>query len=238
METMTEPMNWKFAHFANVGTGEAFVQQILEVEEVLQGTLIVGQAREQAKNAIMTIMTDGLIPAFQELRMIRAPETANLPLTERFQPYEDFARKLWKAYKDLTQRAATAMGFDIGFLYQKDKEFEKGLSSLLAVETKLPATFADFLRQTRSDWQNEFSKFRNEFVEHQHGQRMDFKKFYDSGVVERLFESVWGTIVDLLVVLMSTRVPPGIQIALNDPNVHGPWPKRFRWVAEGLRQST
>lgn len=76
----------------------------------------------------MTILMDGLVPAFMELRAIRAPETAKLPLAERFQPYEDFARKLWKAYKDLTQRAAEAMGFDIGFLYQKDTKFDEGLS--------------------------------------------------------------------------------------------------------------
>lgn len=50
-----------------------------------------------AKGAILTIMNDGLIPAFMELRTIRAPETGGLPIADRLQPYEDFARKLRKA---------------------------------------------------------------------------------------------------------------------------------------------
>lgn len=92
----------------------------------------------------------------------------------------------------------------------------------------------DFMRQTRVEWQNDFSNFRNGFVEHQEGERMDFKKFYDNAVVEKLFESVWGTLVDLLVIVMSLKLPPRVYVVVNDPNIHGPWPNRFRWIIEGL----
>lgn len=231
---MSHPKDWKVVPFANVGTDEAFIREMLEVLEILNGTMIEGTQREKANDAIGTIMHDGLIPAFFELSAIRAPEARNLPLAEKYQPYEDFARKLWKAYKDLTQRAATEMGFDIGFLYQNDKHFEEGLNEFRATWPGLPTEFENFLRQTRSEWQNEFSKFRNGFVEHQAGERSEFRKFYDNGVVEKLFESVWGTIVDLLVILMSVKLPPRVHIVLNDPKIHGPWPNRFRWVVEGL----
>ena len=231
---MTHPKDWKSVKFANVGTDEAFVREMLELITILEGSLIGGAQRERAKSAIMTIMNDGLIPACLELRTIRAPETASLPMAERLQPYEDFARKLWKAYKDLTQRAAKEMGFDIGFLYQNDKEFEKGLTKFMADWPALQPGVEDFLRQTRAEWQNDFSGFRNGFVEHQEGERMDFKKFYDNAVVEKLFESVWGTIVDLLVVVMSLKLPPRVHVVVNDPAIHGPWPNRFRWVFEGF----
>jgi hypothetical protein len=234
MEAVSHPKDWKVAHFANVGTDEAFIREMLEVVEILKGTMIEGEQREESTGAIVTIMNDGLIPAVMELRTIRAPETKSLPVAARLQPYEDFARKLWKSYKDLTQRAARVMGFDIGFLYQNDKDFEKGLKTFLTDWQGLPAGFEGFVRQTRSEWQNEFSKFRNGFVEHQEGERKDFVKFYDNAVVEKLFESAWGTIVDLLVILMSLKLPPRTHIVVNDPKVHGPWPNRFRWVIEGL----
>ena len=235
---MTHPKDWKVAPFASVGTDEAFVREILEVEDILQGPLIEGSQRELAKSAIMTILMDGLVPALMELRAIRAPETAMLPLTERFQPYEDFARKLWKAYKDLTQRAAEAMGFDIGFLYQKDTKFDEGLKKFRSDWPALQPGVEEFLRQTRNDWQNEFSTFRNSFVEHQQAERKDFKKFYDNGVVEKLFESAWETIIDILVILMSLKLPLGVRLVVNDPKVHGPWPNRFRWVIEDFGRPT
>jgi hypothetical protein len=231
---MTHPKDWKTVKFADVGTDEAFVREMLELITILEGSLIEGERREKAKSAMITIMNDGLIPAFMELRVIRAPETVNLPMAERLQPYEDFARKLWKAYKDLTQRAAEVMGFKIGFLYQNDKDFDKGLQNFRADWPALQPGAEDFLRAARSEWQNDFSKFRNGFVEHQEGERMDFKKFYDNAVVEKLFESVWGTIVDLLVIVMSLKLPPRVHVVVNDPKVHGPWPNRFRWIIEGL----
>jgi hypothetical protein len=181
------PKQWKVAAFANVGTDEAFVREMLEVLELLKGTLIEGPQREQANHAITTILTDGLVPAFMELRTLRAPETKSLPLAERFQPYEDFARKLWKSYKDLTQRVAEAMGFDIGFLYQKDTKFEEGLAKFRGNWPALWTGFDEFARQTRGAWQNEFSRFRNGFVEHQEGERMEFKKFYDDAAVEHRY---------------------------------------------------
>ena len=61
------------------------------------------------------------------------------------------------------------MGFDIGFLYQKDMKFEEGLRRFRVDWPGLQAEFEMFLRQTRAEWQNEFSEFRNRLVEHQAG---------------------------------------------------------------------
>src|SRR5215472_4674023 len=92
-EAVTHPKDWKVVPFASVGTDEAFMREMLELVTILEGSLIEGEQREKAKHAIMTIMMDGLLPAFLELRAIRSPETARLPVAERLQPYEDFARK-------------------------------------------------------------------------------------------------------------------------------------------------
>jgi hypothetical protein len=74
---------------------------LIELCDLLKGTQIEGEPRRQATDAISSVLTDGLIPTFLELRAIRASQGKGLPLTEHFQLYEDFARKLWKSYKDL-----------------------------------------------------------------------------------------------------------------------------------------
>jgi hypothetical protein len=235
VKSVTHPKDWKMAKLADVGTDEAFVRENLELITILNGTLIEGKQREEVKGAIGTIQIDGLIPTFLELRGIRESRGKDLPLVDKFQLYEDFSRKLWKAYKDLTQRAAKAMGFDVGFIWQEEPKFEEGLKRFRVEWPALPTEFEKFLRDTRSEWQNELSKFRNGFLEHQEGNRKDFAKFYDAQFVEKLFSDGWGMIVDLLVILMSLRLPPRVHIVLHDDKIHGPgWPNRYRWEIEGF----
>ncbi len=235
---MTEPNQWKVSPFANVGTGEEFVRRMLEMFDLLGGTLIADKQKEKVRDAIGDILTEGLIPTFLELRSIRSSVGADLPLVDRLQLYEDFARKLWKAYKDLTQRAAVAMGFDIGFLFQNEKAFEEGLKTFRAQNPAVVDTFEEYLRATRKNWQNELAKFRNGFLEHKQGDRKDFAQFYNPAAAEGLFNVVCRTIVDILVCLMNLRLQPGIHIVEYDPNIHGPgWPNRFRWEIGGLPEN-
>jgi hypothetical protein len=201
---------------------------------LLKGTQIDGEQRRHATDAISSVLTDGLIPTFLELRAIRESRGRDLPLIEQYQLYEDFARKLWKSYKDLTQRAAVAMGFDIGFLFQNETKFEQGLKAFRLEYPAAPAILEDYLHKVRELWQNDLSRFRNGFIEHQEGNREDHKKFYDPDVAEELFAAVGRVIADILVMLMILRLPPRVHIVEHDDKIHGPgWPNRFRFEIEG-----
>jgi hypothetical protein len=226
---MTHPKDWKVQKLADVGTGEPFVRQISELFDILGGTRIFDPQRKAVNDSIGAILIDGLIPTFLELRAIRESQGKDLPIVDRLQLHEDFARKLWKAYKDLTQRAATAMGFDIGFLFQKDTKFLEGLKAFQAEHPEAAPNLEQYLRDTRRLWQNDLAQFRNGFLEHQEGSRRDHEKFYELNYLESLFPAVVRTIVDVLVMLMSFRLPPLVRIVEHDDAIHGPgWPNRFR----------
>ena len=82
----------------------------------------------------------------------------------------------------------------------------------------------------RNTWQNDLSKFRNSFVEHQQAERREFSKFYDPELVEELFFAAWRTIVNIFVMLMNLLTLPGSQIVEHRNEIHGPgWPNHFRW---------
>ena len=66
------PSNWKVEKFADVGASEPFVNQFLELFDILGTTLIRKAEKERVENAIGTVLTDGLMPTFLELRSIRA----------------------------------------------------------------------------------------------------------------------------------------------------------------------
>ena len=112
-------------HFANVGTSEEFIETFSgELLELVDASHIHGAKRDAVKNAIMTVLTEGLMPAFERLRQIRASVTTSLPELNRRQLYEDFARVLWHAYKDLFPKAVRLLGFEIGFLFTADADFD------------------------------------------------------------------------------------------------------------------
>jgi|SRR5271155_803634 hypothetical protein len=238
MPEAKHPSQWTPVKFADVGTSEEFVRRMIEMFDLLGGTLIADKQKEKVRDAIGDILNEGLIPTFLELRNIRSSIGVNLPLVDRLQLYEDFARKIWKSYKDLMQRAAVAMGFEIGFIFQKEQQFEVGLKTFRAGNPALVDTFEEYLRATRKNWQNDLGRFRNGFLEHKEGERKDFAQFYDPALAEELFNVVCRTVVDILVCLMNLRLRPGIHIVEHDPNIHGAgWPNRFRWVIDGLPET-
>jgi hypothetical protein len=222
-----EPNKWKVEKFADIGWGEKFVRHVTELGTVLNATLIFDKQREDVNNAIMTILTDGLMPAFAELEKIRAFQVKPLPVMDCRECYHDFCRKLWKAYKDLTQRAASAAGFNIGFLFTSDKDFAKELTEFQTNYPDVRPELGKSLEEARDRWQNELARFRNTFLEHQDSDPKSFAKFYQLAYIELLFEEVWNTIVDLIAVLLESKLPHGTKLALPDLNKNPNWPNRF-----------
>lgn len=130
MKEGEEPYKWKVIKVADIGGDEEFTKQLLELTTVLEAGMILGPQREEVKHAIASILIDGLMPAFLKLEEIRASVGRAIPLMNLEQLYEDFARKLWKAYKELMQVTLDLMGHKIRFLFQGEKEFREGLVEL------------------------------------------------------------------------------------------------------------
>jgi hypothetical protein len=225
-----EPHKWKVEHLADVGTSEEFVKQMSDLSLLVDAGTIFEPKRQEVKEAIETILVDGLIPAFLELRQIRASVGQTLPLMSRFQLYEDLARKVWKSYKSLTETAARAMGFKIGFLFDDEKKFRVGLKDFRALNPRLRPGFEELLEEARDKWQNDLAKFRNTFLEHQHSDRRKFQRFYSPQYAEALFDSAWRTIADILSILLEMCLPEGWSLVEQSPDDPGPrWPQRFRY---------
>jgi hypothetical protein len=171
-----EPNQWPKVHFANVGTSEEFVDLFSgECLELVDGSAIFGDERKAVKDAIMTTLIEGLMPAFEHLRKIRQSISTPLPELNRRQLYEDFARVLWHAYKDLMPKVALLLGFDIGFQFKGDAAFENGIAEF---NRKYPSLIMDIpgvLKRQRLNWQQGLSEFRNDFLEHR--KRKDIAAF-------------------------------------------------------------
>jgi hypothetical protein len=150
-----EPNKWTVEKFADINGDEKFIRHMHELSTIVDATMIFGQQREDIKNAVSSILLDGLMPAFAELEKIRASKVKSLPLMDVRELYHNFSGKLWKSYKGLTQDAAKTAGFEIGFLFEKKSEFKKGL---LVFQTNYPTVRPELgkaLEEVRKKWQNE-----------------------------------------------------------------------------------
>lgn len=218
-----EPNEWTKVHFANVGTSEEFVEIFSgELLELIEASAIFGAEREAVKNSIMTILIEGLMPAFEHLRKIRLSVRIAIPELNRRQLYEDFARVLWHAYKDLMPRAVLLLGFDIGFQFQKDAKFEKSIADFKGKHPSLIMDIPAVLSRQRINWQQGLSEFRNEFLEHRSQNMTAFETYYQPETAERLFEHAWRTMADLFPVFIEARFLPTssikeIPLAERDP---------------------
>ena len=71
--------------------------------------MIYGEERDKLKEAILIVSMEGLMPAFEHLKKIRASVGLEMPELTRRQLFEDFEGRLLHAYKDLMQKAAKRM---------------------------------------------------------------------------------------------------------------------------------
>jgi hypothetical protein len=228
-----EPNKWEVKLFANVGASEEFMQQLMfEMPELVDACTIFEPRRQDAKEAILTISIEGLLPAFEHLKKIRASVQQTVPELNRKQHYEDFARVLWHAYKDLTPKATALMDFDIGFLFQNNANFEKGVTKFVAEHPSLLG-LGPYLRQQRISWQDRLQSFRNHFLEHRKEEPEKFKNYYVPEWAEMVFAAVWHTIADVIAMLLTLRMQ-GFTITEIPVNERRPeHPRRFRFVLVG-----
>ena len=225
-----EPHKWQVVHFADIGVSEEFVKVMTDIPSLVDAGSIYEPKRQEVKSGIISILVDGLMPAFSDLRRIREKSRKMVPVMERMQPYEDMARKLWNSYSKLTPKAALLMGFKIGFLFDNDKDFKRGCEEFRKRNTELHPEFEKFFQQTRDNWQNDLASFRNKWLEHPVGDRKKYQKSYAPEHAEGLFDAVWRTIVDILVILLQLRMHDGWTIVRQHPDDPGPkWPQTFRF---------
>jgi hypothetical protein len=224
-----------FRPFADVGSSEPFVARIpLGLADLLDGTTQLN--KQEIKEAIMSAFVDCLMPAFlslRELRQIAAKD--EIPLANKTKHFDDMCKSLWSAFKDRMQIAAKLMGYDIGFLFQRDSLFEQGCTDFSKAHPEVSPVLIAEMKARRATWQSELARFRNDYLEHQTIKREEIAAFYSLERAERLFDSVWVAIEETLVVLIAAKLVPlaalrEIPLAERNPAC----PKRFGWAWASL----
>jgi len=210
-----EPRDWDKAQFSSTPGEGPFMEFFFgEIYDLVNTSTIDGKDREELRDAIMVMVTEGLLPAYEDLRAIRAYKDQQIPVLNRKKHCDDFVRALWHGYKDLMPKIAALLGYDIGFLFQRDGKFKSGLEAFVAENRDhLLLDVAEFMPRQRDGWQDELKTFRNEYLEHRDEDvASQVEKFYEPAWAETVFVHAWRTAAELIVFLLETRFPPQMSI--------------------------
>jgi len=198
--------------------------------EVLDSTLY--QNKDEIKDVILRLFMECLIPAFLSLRELRKiADKEEIPELTKTKNFDDMCKSLWSAYKDRMQSVAKLLGYDIGFLFQRDSLFEQGCDDFLRAHPEVNAELISRMKGNRAKWQPDLLRFRNDYLEHQTIKREDVASLYSLQHAEMFFGNVWVAIEEILVILMAAKLPPMIELREIPESERIPsLPKRFGWA--------
>lgn len=114
-----------------------------------------------AQKNILTLLAEhkakigsGTIGSFQR-NGFQISESIDSTLSKEFSCFVDNAAVSYREIQKITKK----FGIDIGFLYQKDKQFNSGIEQLV---TQNKHELAEYIKQVRSVWAQDLVNLRNE----------------------------------------------------------------------------
>jgi hypothetical protein len=219
--------DFQVEHLADFGSSEPWVARVmLGVGDIIGATPLNG--RDDVRDAFGEVFY-ALSDAFNDLRRLRDLVARRAPRSELDAAFSSFYVHLWRAYKDRFQKFVRTLGFDLGFLWMKAKDFNAIAPKFLAKHPDVDAAFIEMLINERMSWQDKFSVIRNEHLEHRKALPANFvAAFYTLEQAELLFANAWQAMEDIAAVLLAMLLPQGVVLrevpeAERDPAI----PKRF-----------
>lgn len=219
----------KIEKVANFGAGEPFVARIvMGLPEVLEVTTHAN--KEGIKEMIMEMFMNGLAPAFTSLQKIKEIESGikeKLSMDLR-KEYFSFYDRLWAAYKDRMQKVAVMLGYNVGFIFSKEENFELKANEFQKKYPEVRGELIEYIRKNRKSWQNAVVRFRNEYAQHQVIFDKDVEELLSLKSSEICFRNCWTAIEMILMELICTKLYgwAGVQ-EIPESERNSSVPKRF-----------
>ena len=198
----------------------------LGLGDIIAATPLSG--RDDVRDALGDVFY-GLADAFNDLRRLRTLVSTDAPRSELDAAFSAFYVHLWRAYKDRFQKFIRVLGFDLGFLWMKAKDFNAIAPKFLAKHPEVPEAFVEMLVDERTSWQDKFAVIRNDHLEHRKPLPEKFvADFYTLEQAELIFANAWEAMEDISAVLLETMLPASVLLREIPDDERDPMlPKRF-----------
>lgn len=127
------------------------------------------------------------------------------------------------------------MGYDIGFVFQKQDNFNQGCDNFFKKHPKIDPAFGETIKEDRI-WIELLIGVRNNIIDHKVGKDPAFierlSRFLNLETAEIMFENCWKSMEDFLIVFANDITNPkyGLKILeLTEYKNNKNHPERFGW---------
>ena len=155
----------------------------------------------------MSLIFDGLEPAFRSLRELRKEWTdEKVPEKRKRQHAENVYSYLTIAFKDRFQQSAKEFGYDIGFIFKNEKSFEEGSKEFVRQHPKIGNDFIGLVRNDKLIWLGLMIQVRNDVIDHAAGKDKERVRELEMNLtlerVEVVFDNCWRAIEDIILLFI------------------------------------
>jgi len=197
--------------FSNIDLSEPFAARIWGLLDILKLTNY--KNKKEINDAIFSVLTECLLPAHISLVNIRNHQTPPiLPELDRQKDYYDLHNHLWAAYKDRMPLVFKNSKFDVGFIFQKDANFETGLKKLKKDFPILTDDFCRTVAEDRNTWQKDMAMIRNDYIQHKKIESEVAEIFFTLENSEIIFQNIWLAIEQIILNFLVLEFPSSLKI--------------------------
>lgn len=187
MGTLPPGMTMKLA--ANFGTEELFVARVwIQGKDILKYLDIPNDDEADFR---FDRIVEQLDIARVHLSRIEDANFGEMPTFDQQAEYVAFYNSIWWAYKDRFQLFMRELGYDIGFIFQNEKNFNEGAERFLAAYPDA-VEFVDVAKTDRESWQNVLATHRNNL--HSGDRRKEEHDMNNPKDARMVFDNVWQAI--------------------------------------------
>lgn len=222
---------FKIQKLTDFGSSEDWVARLyLSLPDFVDKLLISSEAKQEFGYLLNDVFRS-LSYSFMSLRRIRNFKIMpDIPMLSQESEYINFYNHLWTAFKDRFPKILLILGFDIGFLYQNNKNFKKGLELFNKINSMLPDEFTIMISNDK-EWLDKLSSFRNKYIQHKSVSDKIKTDFFNIQSAEAYFFNIWTSIENISIMLMSLKLPDfACFMEIENNKIDKKCPRRFEIV--------
>ncbi len=160
-------------------------------------------------------MMDKLESALMYYQLIMADDFESRNISQKRTLYEGLYANLWSLYKGRVQNYIMKMGWDIAFVFCKDRSFTREAKKFLE-NNPAHKEALDFIKLQRGKWQTDFAKNRN-IAEHTGDYRDGTNSYEAQEDAKRLFTQVCWTAETLIAYFGSYKMERSLNVTEINP---------------------